>query len=201
MIDLKKVALTIGIAALFALFIYFIIDAIYPEPTYEGFCKNNAYPRPAAPFYEEGKGYTGQNCTPVKGVSNLSRECNEKGGYVDYNYDDAGCATSAQCNMCQKEFDTAHKKYVMNVFYITAPIGIIAILAGMYLPLAVEAIAAGFMLGGIITLFQSTVRIFGDLGRWSRVVLLFIELCIIVWIGLKKVSDLKGEKKGNKRKK
>ncbi|MBI4149809.1 hypothetical protein HY488_00235 [Candidatus Woesearchaeota archaeon] len=199
MLDLKKVSLTIGIAVIFAFFIYFTIDAIYPEPKYEDFCKVNAYPRQAMPYYEEGKGYTGQNCTPIRGIANLSASCSEKGGYIDYTYDDAGCPVSAVCNMCQKEHDTARKQYALNIFYITAPIGILAIIAGMYLPLAVEAIAAGFMVGGILTLFQSTVRVFGDLGKWSRVILLFAELCIVVWIGLKKVSDYKPRK--TKRKK
>jgi hypothetical protein len=122
-------------------------------------------------------------------------ECSQQGGYIEYKYDDLGCETEAVCNTCSKRFDEARKPYSMDVFYITAPIGVAAIVLGMYLPLTVEAIAAGVLFGGIATLFQSTVRVFGDLGKWARVVVLFIELCIMVWVALKKVSDYKPAKK------
>jgi len=196
-IDLKKISLTVGIAVLFAFFVYFTIDAFYPEPKYEDFCKNTYY-GPAMPaverpmVYKEGLGYVqDRNCTAISGISNLTRQCTTTGGFIEYQYDDLGCETQASCNMCNKEFDEYRKNYSLNVFYITAPIGILAIVVGMYLPLMVEAIAAGFMFGGIITLIQSTVRVFGDLGKWTRVIVLFVELCIVVWIGLKKVSEYK----------
>ena len=189
MIDLKKISLTVGIAVLFAFFIYFTIDAAYPEPTYDAFCKNS-YGGPT-PAFKEPYPYQERNCTSLVGISNLSRSCNEQGGYIEYDYGDDGCETNARCNTCNKVYDENRKQYMLNVFYIAAPLGIIAIVIGMYLPLMVEAIAAGFMFGGIVTLIQSTIRVFGDLGKWSRVAVLFVELCIIVWIGLKKVSEYK----------
>ena len=186
--DLKKISLTVGIAIIFAFFVYFTIDAFYAEPTYEDFCKSKyAAPMP----YKEPR----QNCTSIKGISNVTQACYDQGGYIEYDYDDAGCEINPSCNTCNKLFDEKRKAYSMNVFYITAPIGIIAIIGGMYLPLMVEAIAAGFMFGGIITLLQSTIHVFDALGKWSRVVVLFIELCLVVWIGLKKVSEYKPSKK------
>jgi hypothetical protein len=204
MIDLKKVATTVGIAVLLAFFVYFTIDAIYPEPKYEDYCKQQyGGPYPERPMvFKEGMGYVPQyNCTPIAGLRKLEQECGQKGGFLEYEYDDLGCETKAKCNTCSKEFDERRKRYTLNVFYITAPIGIAAIVLGMYLPLMVEAIAAGILFGGIATLFQSTVRVFGDLGKWARVIVLFIELCIMIWVALKKVSDWKPTQKASKRKK
>lgn len=192
MIDLKKISLTVGIAVLFAFLIYFVIDAAYPEPTYEDFCKS--YARPLPPTKEYYGSPAQLNCTPIAGISNITRACGEQGGMIEYDYDDRGCEVAAACNTCNKEYDEKRKRYTLNVFYITAPIGILAIIVGMYLPLMVEAIAAGFMFGGIATLFQSTIRVFGDLGKWARVIVLFIELCLVVWIGLKKMSEYRPKK-------
>ena len=43
------------------------------------------------------------------------------------------------------------------------------------------------LLGGILTMIQITTRIFGNLGKWPRVILLGLELIIVIWIGIKKV--------------
>ena len=43
--EIKKVALTLGIAILFALFIVFLVDAIYQQPKYEDYCSYQYQPR------------------------------------------------------------------------------------------------------------------------------------------------------------
>jgi len=194
MIDLKKISLTVGIAVIFAFFIYYAIEAVYPEPKYEDFCKTQGPYSAPAPIYKGGV-MTQPNCTDLPNINNISRACYDKGGFIENDYDSNGCPTNARCNACSKDLDDARKPYAMNMFYITAPIGVAAIVAGMYLPLTVEAIAGGFMFGGVATLFQSTVRVFGDLGKWARVIVLFIELCMVVWVGLKKVSEWKPKKR------
>jgi hypothetical protein len=64
------------------------------------------------------------------------------------------------------------------------------IILGLYLPTAIDAIAAGVLFGGVLTMVQVTARVFGSLGKWWRVILLGLELVLVIWIGVKKVRDV-----------
>ncbi len=187
MADLKKISLSVGIAVVFAFFIAFLIDALYSSPEYNMFCKNQEH----FPYQPKGfSEFSGRdNCAELLQNETLLATCNEKGGYVAYLQNSSGCQTTPYCELCQKQFSDATEEYNKNLFYVTFPIGLVAIIVGMYLPLFIEAIASGFMFGGILTLIQATVRVFGDLGKFTRVILLGLELVILIWIGYKKVSD------------
>ncbi len=190
MIDLKKVSLTVGIAVVFAFFIYFAIDAIAPSPKYEDYCTFNGRftsPQPAK--------IGPDSCQPVFEDLAYSEQCYRAKGIIRYEYNATGCPTTAVCDYCSRDFQEKNDQYTLRVFWVSAFIGIVALVIGMYLPLMVEAIASGFMFGGILTLIQSTVRVFGALGRYSRVIILGIELVILIWIGVKKVSELGKRKK------
>lgn len=194
-INLKKVSLTVGLAVVFALFIYALIDAFYEEPQYDKYCRmEEPYARPM-PF---GKLPPTPTDCPV--LVEKEQACYAQQGMVRYSYDnETGCPIDLTCDMCNKEFNDARSAYNKNIFYITAPIGLLAIVLGMYLPLTVDAIASGFMFGGIITLVQGTARVFGDLSKITRVIVLGIELVIIVWLGYKKVQDVPPKKKKKRR--
>lgn len=188
-INLKKISLTIGLAVVFAFFIYALIDAVYEEPQYEDFC--GEYNRIARPMPFEK---TRQDDCPV--LVAQEQACYDQKGMVRYTYNnETGCAIDVTCDMCNKNYQDARSKYNKNMFYITAPIGILAVILGMYLPLTVDAIASGFMFGGILTLMQGTMRVFGDLSKIGRVVVLGIELVVIVWLGYRKVQDVPKKKK------
>ena len=184
--EIKKVALTLGIAILFALFIVFLVDAIYEQPKYEDFCSYQYYPTKAPSLSD--------NCTTVYN-ENLVNSCIKEKGEVRDRLDEKGCQIESYCDYCSRDFNSVNSKYNKNIFYISAIVGILAILAGLFLPKTIDAIASGLMFGGIIVLLQGTVRVFGDLGKWMKVIVLGIELVILVWIGYKKVSDRKEVKK------
>lgn len=180
---LKEVALAIGIAVLGSLFIGFFIDAVYGGPEYNDYCKStyNYY----APEKPVPSGFT---CPQAS--RELNTQCNEDGGYVDFKAHDAnGCPSEPFCNYCQRDYNTAQEKYNFNLLWITAPLGLILIILGLYL--AAPTISAGLLFAGIITLAQVTIRIFGNLGKFSRVLILGIELAILIWIGYKKVEKKK----------
>lgn len=197
MVDLKKTVLTIGIAVLLAFFIYYAIDLFYPEPKYEDFCgRYGGYYEPVAVpsyTYKEGVGCVpDMNCTPIRNINSITRNCTDAGGYIEYDYNDSGCAIGVlRCNMCSVDYESAHKEYSLNTFYITAPIGVAIVIIGMYLPLTIEAIAAGIMFGGFFTLIQTTFWAFSDLDKWTKVIVLAAELVLIIWVGFKKVSEWK----------
>ncbi|HLD15331.1 MAG TPA: hypothetical protein VJB94_02010 [Candidatus Nanoarchaeia archaeon] len=179
--EIKKVSLTIGIAVLFALFIGFAIDAFYSGPDYNDFCKSRNYPYPEKPYQV----YNESLCQKLNYKDPIYTSCTQDIGYVAYDVDENGCQINPYCETCQVKYDAENKIYSRNIFFITAVIGIIAILAGlMYIKL--DAIASGFMFGGILTLIYGTARVFGDLSKVMRVVVLFIELVLLVYIGIKK---------------
>ncbi len=180
--ELKKVALTIGIAILFTLFVVFFIDAVYESPEYDQYCSGMYYPQPVKVGSE--------NCPAVYNEQ-LFNQCVRDKGEVRYKYDERGCEKDPYCDYCSRDFNQVLSKYNKNILFISAIVGIIAILAGLYLPRTIDAIASGFLFGGILVVAQGTIRVFGDLGKTSRVVILGIELLVLVWIGYKKVRDKK----------
>lgn len=181
--EIKKVALTIGIAILFTLFIVFFIEAVYEEPKYEDYC--SIAPYPSMVFPEQVL-----NCT-VTYNEELFSQCMKDQGEIRYRYDERGCETEAYCDYCSKDFNEAHSPYNKNLFYISAIISILAIIAGLYLPKNIDPISSGFMFGGILVLLQGTIRVFPDLGKWTRVIVLGVELILLIWIGYKKITNKK----------
>ena len=189
MIDLKKVSLTFGIAVLFVLFIVFLIDAIYESPKHEDYCDYYSRPHPA---FEK---YPPPTCGQMNQTSMEKQEqCYRDKGEARPIFNDTGCQIDIECDYCSKEFNKVREKYNINIFIISAILGIIAIILGMYLPLTYEAIASGFMFGGILTVAQGTFRAFGDFSKITKVIVLGVELVILIWIGIKKVSDKKNAK-------
>lgn len=181
--ELKQVALTIGVAVLFALFIGFAVDAFYPSPEYDDYCTqvNRIYEKQFPGPYEN------QSCPRLNYSDPIYESCNQSIGYVAYQMDENGCQVNPYCETCQVNFDKANKIYSRNLFFIIAPIALVAIIVG--LTIALESIGSGFIFGGILLLIYATIRIFSDLSRIMRVVVLGIELILVIWIGYKKVEQ------------
>ena len=184
MLNIKKLALTIAVGILLALFIGFLIDAIYNSPKYEDFCTPSTRPMYEKVPYPEL--INTSNCPKLNYNDSIYATCTQDKGYVAYKTDNNGCQVNPYCETCSVEFDKANKWYSRNLFFILAPISIALIIIGMFL--ALEAIGSGFILGGILTLIYATIRVFGDLSKVMRVILLGIELALVIWIGYKKIE-------------
>lgn len=187
--ELKKVMLSLGVGILAALFIGFLIEAIYSSPDYYDYCKRQFdLPEPQVKN-PEACNYT--YSPPFRA------ECVDAQGMVRQEYDAKGCVVNEICDYCEKEFQAVSEKYNKNLFYICAPIGLLMIILGLYLPAGIDAIAGGILLGGILTMIQITMRVFGNLDKWPRVVLLGLELVLVIWIGMKKLYGKVNKKMEN----
>ena len=187
--DIRKIAIVIVIAILFSILVQATIEAIYPSPRYEDFCKG-MYDRPApVAAVKEAKECPDTYVPPSQEEIDA---CDGKEGFPDYNYDEYGCPTKYTCNTCQKELDDSMKGYNLIVFIISSILGLIAIFAGVYLPTHKNAlnewVGTGFMLGGIISVFIGTARYYSDMARIVRPIILLIELIIIIWLAYKKLN-------------
>ena len=177
--ELKKIMLSLSVGLLAALFIGFLIEAIYPNPIYEDYCNQFEFSSPKIMKQEL--------CNFTYDFDFRNKCVNEK-GMIQEDYNPNGCIIKETCNYCSKSFMDATEKYNRNLFYITAPIGLLLIILGLYLPSTLDAIAGGLLFGGILTMLQITMRVFGNLGKWTRVILLGLELILVIWIGIKKVK-------------
>lgn len=184
MVDLKQIAVAIAVAILFALFIILLTDLVYEEPKYSDYCENGFKPIPVTPIekpcYEYGEEY---------------QQCVREGGVVRWALNESDCRIFDRCDFCNLEYQDARKVYTRNVFLIAGIIGLASIFIGTLWK--IEFLGTGFMFGGIILLFYATVRFFGDADKLLRVIIVFAELLIVIWIGYRKLY-LKEKKKGKK---
>lgn len=184
MIDIRKILVIFVIAVLFSILVFSTIEAVYPRPQYEDYCGINIRPFPDK---------ISQNCTNLNIPQDFQQNCSDSKGYIDYNYDSLGCPDEYFCNTCQNNWQDANEKYNLVVFIISAILGLIAVLLGMYLPTEPNSInewvGTGFMLGGLFALFFGTARSYSDLDRIVRPIVIFIELALIIFITYKKLGD------------
>ncbi|HII71686.1 TPA: hypothetical protein HA265_02940 [Candidatus Woesearchaeota archaeon] len=186
---LKRGAVVIAIAVLTVLFIALLVDAVFESPRYEDYCGRGEMYDVPRPMMEK----PAMNCTEPR--QELMDKCYKSGGYPNWEFDENGCQVYKECNMCQKEMEDVRKYVNRYAFYLGAALSLVALVIGLFL--AIEFIGTGFMFGGIVGLFYSTVRYFSDMDKWVRVLVIFVELLVVLGITyLKLVRNGNGGKLG-----
>ena len=174
--------MSLAIAVMAALFVGLFFDAVYSAPEYDDFCEGNENRYLKDPLEMPPK-----DCDNVYFVYEEEINSCQKGeGSPVFDYNEEGCQTYSSCNYCNKEYSEANEVYNRNLFFIISPIAIILILFGLFYTF--EVIASGFMFGGILLLIYSTVRYFSDMSKFMRVLVVFIELILLLWITKKKMD-------------
>jgi len=119
--------------------------------------------------------------------------------YYQYDYSSAKDKTPEQKAAAQKErkekrevFDARRKTFEQKLFYVATPVGIAAIIVGSYL--AVQAVGAGLIFGGIFTLIDGYCWYWSQLDDWMRFVSLLIAFVVLVVIGYRKLSKEENKK-------
>ena len=193
MVDVRKIIIIFVIAILFSVLVFAVIEAFYPQPKWEDYCKSPAYAA-ETPFIKQ------QACPEISITQAERDECTAKKGVIEYtNYDSNNCPQSYECNTCQNEFMLVMEKHSRYVFYISAFLALIAIFIGLYLPAKKnslnEWVGTGFMLGGTFALFFGTLTSFMFLDRYTRPIVIFLELSLVVFIAYRKIGNLREDKK------
>lgn len=195
----KKYGIILIITILFTLFSFSVVELIKPQPSYNDFCTQNS-----RPYLDKSNNKSCPAFTLPTKEEELT--CSQSEGFIDYTYDNSVCPISYECNTCQAQYNKASKDFRLLGFIVTSIMGLIAILAGIYVTSkksALDWIISGLLIGGISTIFFGTAQYFSDMGRFARPIILLIEFILIVWISLKVFNeeDKKITKKGNKNKK
>ena len=189
--DLRQIAIATAVAILSAVFVILLIDAVYPEPKWSDYCKEDFGPKriPVPAVIEPPK------CDYQ--YNEEEQKCYQDGGLVRIKLNESGCPIFDYCDFCKKDYDAVRKIYTRNVFIIAGVIGVVAIFAGTLWK--IEFLASGLMFGGIILLFYATMRYFHDADKLLRVIIIFAELLLVLWIGYKKLYKSEGKKKNKKK--
>ncbi len=157
----------IGIAILAFLVIFTGIQTFYPAPEYDDYCGDERTPIPAK---------IGE---PVACTED-AKECPD-GSFVsrDPTNDCEFFPCDDKFTTCHQEFDSVDKVYSKNLFIITLIIGIILLALGGAL-FELEAVGAGLMGGGIISLIYGSGRYWQYAGDLFRFIISIVGLILVI---------------------
>lgn len=169
-----KTSLVVAIVIVMNLFFNYAVSFVYNEPTYDQYIKTpqvvetiNTQDECVAVGgqwndYAPVPAPTKDNMTPAK-------------GYCDPNYTN------------QKNYDAARKIYDRNVFITLVVLGIISIVIGAFVSVAI--IPAAFSWGGVLSLIIASIRYWGSADKLIKVLILAVALGVLIWLAIKKFAD------------
>jgi hypothetical protein len=190
----KNVILSIAIAIIFAFFVAYTIELVYPSPGYNDFCDNTK----ETSFRE----YTEEECIEIGGEwqdfskldSSYELRCNEeKVKDLLENETVLRCtktlSSEGYCNpnhQCYEIFDSAQEKHNRIYFIIALIIGITVFTISSIM--GIVSVSAGLMVGSVLTMLVATMRYWRHSNEFLRVAILGIVLAILIWLGYKKLN-------------
>jgi len=186
---IKNLVIGFAIAFLTFLVIFTGMQTFYPSPDYEDFCDN----RIAKPLNERIA------CTED------AKEC-PNGTFVgrdpNNNCEFLACNGETEQEKCYENYDEAREAYSKTLFIIALILGIMLLLIGGKL-FNLEAVGAGIMGGGGITIFYGSTSYWQYAGDLFRFILSILALIAVIYLAYwlnKNISKKKPSKKYKKKK-
>ena len=176
---LKKVALAASIVVVLNLFVNMGVKTFYPAPKYETFC-----PQDVRRIYTEEAA-----CVDAGGQWTDRYKYYAKPAPVAVPMEEGPFGWCDADFSCRKVYETANDLYERNVFIILVIAGLISLGVGYAITVA-DAVASGFVFGGVISFIVGTVRYWSAMHDYLRFVILGIALAVLIWIGYKKLNKL-----------
>ncbi len=183
MINVKNLILGIGIVVVYALVLWQGIEAFYPSPQYDDFCKAGRFDA----YYPAKPAVTGEqvNCTFPRELQEKQNQCYADKGQPVFEYDDNGCIINVkECDYCQRDFDDAQDAHSKVVFVVAIIIGLITLVIG-YGVLSVEPVGSALIGSGIWAIFWGAAINWRNFSNIWRFLLLFVALVIIITFALR----------------
>lgn len=183
----RNFALTIILGVFIAIMVVTLFNLIvsyaYEGPNYEDYCKGIGQIGPYPVKYGVGNEQCG-NCTFSPSLQKATEDCAVKNGIPIYEYDSKGCTSAVkECNMCQKDFETANTKYNRNTFFVFAAIGFALVVVGLFIGVLLIQIIT--LPAGAVLVIEAAAKNFDD----KLFVIIVFSLLIIaaIYLALKKL--------------
>lgn len=164
--QLKNTIIGLAIVILTALVMGYGIETFYPSPEYSDFCgefKTAEITDTRESCEEIGGQWNDYGARPIRAVE----ENIVVTGYCDRDF------------TCRTQYDDTRETYSKNLFIITIILGVILIAVGGAL-FELEAVGAGIMGGGIITIIYGSIRYWEFAGDLFRFILSLIGLIFVI---------------------
>jgi hypothetical protein len=172
-----KWSLILGAIIVFSLFLAYSISLVYPSPKFENYCTQSTKPlvvepKDSATCQSMGGQWT-ENAKPMpSGVTN-----DPITGYCD------------QYFTCQKDFGVANSSHEKKVFIVYVIVGVILLIASLFLTTVNQTLMVSASLAGILTLVIASIRYWNEAKDWLRVAILFVALAAIITLIVRKFKD------------
>ena len=182
MINVKNLVLGIGIVVIYALVLWQGIEAFYPSPQYDDFCKAGRFDTyyPAKPIA------VGEpNCTFSRELQDKQNQCYTDKGQPVFEYDERGCTVDVkECDYCQRDFEKAQDAHSKIIFIIAIIIGVITLIVG-YGVLSTEPVGSALIGSGIWAIFWGAAINWRNFSSVWRFLLLLVALVLVIWFALR----------------
>ncbi len=193
--DIRKYGIVFAVAILSAIFSYAVADAVTPAIDWNECSRADyAYGYDSVPVKETRA--DGTTCPAVSIDAGLRASCADRKGEIVGIRGDDNCITSFECSTCNAQLQAKQEHKSSFIFYTMVVLGLIFVVVGFLLPQGAinEWVGAGFILGGILSLFVGTVAHWSNLARIARPIVIALELVIVLYIVYRKVQLERHEK-------
>ncbi len=176
-------SLTLAIVVVLNLLFNVGLQLVVKEPTWDAYCPQQQvqpnYSTKESCLAVGGQWIEGSRVTPPQKVPIPARPVDTMEGAPSY------------CNphfTCSQQLEAARELFNRNTFLALVTAGAIALLLGFFVP-GSTAVSLGFSWGGVLSLVIGSIRYWSDMNEYLRFVLLLLVLCVLVWLGIKKLKD------------
>lgn len=186
MTKIKEIILALAIMTVLNLFINYGVMTFYKSPKYENFCTSKLSAQQyldkvscesvGGQWFENNSiSSDGMSPRPVKIISSDDQQIN------------GWCNSTVKCS---QDYEQAKSFYNRNVFMVLITVGLIALILGLAV-ISINALANGFLAGGLILMIIGTIRYWSETDDYLRFAILGVTLIILIWLGYKKLKTKK----------
>jgi len=193
---IRKYGIILVVAILFSIFVFSLGNALLAERTYPAICEEA---QPQRDYYSAPM-FPRDQCPELPPPSQDEIEACPGTLNPDWR---SNCPDSYVCN-CYELSNQYQKQEATIQFWLAVFLGFIAIVAGMMLPARKEInewVGAGFILGGLITLFIATAQYWSEIHRIARPIVIALELVVVLWIAYRQFNKEQVQTSAPKKKK
>src|SRR3989344_111804 len=168
-----KWSLIAGIVIVLNLFFNYTLSLIYKEPDYVKFCPNEQVIEPITSREQcLAKGWQwSENIYPKSAPSQPRIQ-----GYCDQQF------------TCRNDYEAARKSYDRNVFVTLVVLGVLSVIAGIFLKNNI-LLGQALSLAGVLSFIVASIRYWSSADNLLKVIILAVALVLLIWVALKKFRD------------